>query len=119
MLWIDCTAAILAGVLVLAASSWLSSLYVLPRRLLIVTGAANIAYGIYSFSLARRTIRPRALITTLVTANALWAVVCAVIAANVAAEASLFGTAHFVGEGLFVGALAAQEWRHRERLLTA
>jgi len=34
-------------------------------------------------------------------------------------SASAFGLAHLIGEGVFVGGLAALEWGHRERLLDA
>jgi len=36
-----------------------------------------------------------------------------------AGGASVFGLAHLLGEGAFVGALATLEWRERERLLRA
>ena len=116
LLWVDCTAGIFAGVLVLAGSSWLSEFYALPRPLLAATGAANVAYGLFSFSLARRAARPRSLIVLLVVANALWAVFCVIVAAHFAATASLFGLAHLIGEAIVVGGLAVLEWRHREHL---
>jgi hypothetical protein len=119
LLWIDSGAALLAGVVVLALSGWLSELYALPRPLLLVMGAVNLAYGTYSGSLARRARRPYRLIVLLVAANATWAVLCGLAAVSLADTASMFGLAHLVGEGLFVGGLAALEWRERERLLFA
>jgi hypothetical protein len=116
LLWIDSRAALLAGVGVLALSGWLREVYALPRPLLLVMGVANLAYGTYSGALARRARRPYALLVLLVVANATWAVLCGVAAVALAGTASAFGLAHLVGEGVFVGALAALEWRERERL---
>ena len=76
LLWIDSSAALLAGGLVLALSGWLSKLHALPGGLLVLTGGVNLLYGSYSFSLAVRAQRPRVLITVLVVANLSWAAVC-------------------------------------------
>ena len=103
----------------LSLSSWLSDLYALPRVLLIGIGVVNLCYGAFSFSLARRARRPRPLIVLLVVANATWAVLCVLAAVLLAGQASAFGMAQLVGEGLFVGGLAALEWSQRERLLSA
>ena len=119
LLWVDCGAAFLAGLTVLSLSSWLGRVYALPRGLVVGMGAVNLAYGAYSFSLARRARRPRALIVLLVVANGAWAVRCLLAAARLAGTASPFGIAHLVGEGLFVGGLAALEWARREQLLRA
>lgn len=119
LLWIDCTAAALAGTAVLLLSGWLSELHALPRGLLLFTGAVNLLYATFSFTLATRARRPRALITLLVVANLSWAVVCLGLAAAFAGTATLFGLGHLVGEALFVGGLAALEWRWREELVVA
>lgn len=119
LLWVDCGAALLAGLVLLLLSSWLSQLYALPHGFLMGMGVANLAYGTYSLSLARRARRPRSLLVLLVVANATWAALCGLAAVRLAGTASAFGLAHLVGEGLFVGGLAALEWRRRERLLTA
>lgn len=116
LLWVDCIAGAVAGVLVLSLSPWLGRLYALPQSLLLFTGAANALYGSYSFSLARRDRRPMRLIAVLVSANAAWAVVCLVLTARYWQQASAFGIAHLVGEAGFVGGLAALEWRHRASL---
>jgi hypothetical protein len=116
LLWIDSGAGLGAGLVVLALSGWLSEVYALPRALLLGMGAANLAYGTYSGALARRARRPPGLILLLVVANAAWAVLCGVMAVRLAHSASVFGVAHLAGEGLFVGGLAALEWRERERL---
>lgn len=119
LLWVDCGAALLAAVVVVPLSGWLSQLYALPQGLLVGFGVVNLGYGTFSLSLARRARRPRSLIILLVLANATWAGVCGLTAALVAGSASAFGLAHLIGEGLFVGALAGLEWSQRERLLVA
>jgi hypothetical protein len=119
LLWVDCIAGAVAGALVLLLSAWLGRLYALPQSLLIFTGAASVLYGSYSFSLARRHQRPMHLIAVLVSANAAWAVVCLVLATRYWHQASAFGIAHLVGEAMFVGGLAALEWRHRASLTTS
>ncbi len=119
LLWIDCGAGALVGVVVLSLSGWLSVLHGLPRGVLVFTGAANLAYATYSFSLAVRDRPPRGLLYTLVAANAAWAVVCVALAAAFDGTATVFGLGHLVGEGAFVGGLAASEWAQRERLLAA
>jgi hypothetical protein len=120
LLWVDCTAAALAGVAVLALSGWLSRLYGLPRNLLLFIGGVNLLYGCYSFSLARRARRPRYLINLLVFANLAWAVVCVGLAVGVFwAHATPFGFGQLIGEAFFVGGLAALEWKHRDQLLVA
>lgn len=113
LLWGDSIAGLTAGALVLVLSAWLSALYRLPRWLIVFMALANVAYGAYSWSLARRSHRPSHLITRLVIANATWAVICLLTALAVARSASWFGLAHLVGESLFVGTLAAIEWRCR------
>ena len=119
LLWIDCTAGLLGGTLTLSLARWLSPLYALPVGLLVVMGVANLAYSAFSFSLARRRFRPRTLLALLVIANASWAGLCGLTAIVVAADATTFGLAHLILEGLFVVGLAGLEWRNREALLVA
>ncbi|MBZ2188833.1 hypothetical protein K8B33_06980 [Alcanivorax sp. JB21] len=116
VLWVDCTAAAIAGATVLLLSGWLSHLHLLPQELLVFIGGVNLTYGAYSFFLARQVARPIILINLLVFANAAWAVVCLGLAARFWGEASLWGIAHLVGEALFVGGLAALEWSQRQQL---
>lgn len=119
LLWIDCIAGALAGVMVLMFSGWLSGLHALPRELLLLNGAVNLLYASYSFSLARRPRRPRALINLLVFANLGWAVVCLWLVRVFAESATVFGIGHLFFEAVFVGGLAGLEWRWRNQLLTA
>jgi hypothetical protein len=103
----------------LTFSRWLSDLYAFPRGFLIAIGAANVAYGLYSFSLAIRLRRTRALIVFLVLANATWSVVCWVAVFIMMNSVSIYGIAHLVLEGTFVAALAGMEWKQRARLISA
>lgn len=119
LLWIDCTGGLVVGALVLAFAPWLSTLYAMPVGFVIVTGAANLAYGGFSFSLARRAVRPRWQLLLLVAANIGWAVFCAVATAVLSTQASRYGLAHLVIEGVYVGGLGLLEWKYLDALLTA
>lgn len=119
LLWIDCTGGVVAGVAVLTLSGWLSTLYRLPVDLVVTMGIANLVYGGFSFSLARRRTRPRALLLVLVAANLCWALFCAITTVIVATRASYFGLAHLILEGMYVGGLGMLEWKHRVALETA
>lgn len=119
LLWVDCSGAALAGVLVIAFRGWLSRLEGLPQELLLATGAVNLLYASYSFSLAVRPERPMLLITLLVFANLAWAMACLVLVALFSATATPYAFVHFVGEAIYVGGLALLEWRHRDSLLTS
>lgn len=116
LLRIDSIGGLIAGTLALSLSPWLSRLYAVPQSLVVGMGVANLAYGTMSGLLQRRAVRPPALIRLLVVANGLWAVLCLVTAVRLASTASVFGLAQLVGEGLYVGGLAALEWRAREAL---
>ncbi len=111
LLWIDCTAAAIAGTAMLLLSSWLSALQALPQELLQAIGIVNLVYAAYSFSLARRLRAPRGLIHGLVVANLLWALTCLGLALHFWSIATFWGIAHLVGEALFVGGLSLLEWR--------
>lgn len=119
LLWVDCSAGAVVGILVLALSVWLSKLYQLPHSFVLFMGGANLAYAAYSFSLARRATRPKALLWLLIAANLTWGVLCFWWAFSYWGTASVFGLAQLLGEGIFVGGLACVEWRWRELLLTA
>lgn len=118
ILWIDGLAALVAGMLVLLASGWLSPWYGLPKRLLLFIGAVNVLYGSYSTPLAARAVRPLKLIELLAGANLSWAIVCLVLATVYREASSVFGSAHLLGEALFVGTLGCLEWRWRRHLQT-
>lgn len=119
LLWVDCTAAALAGTIVLALNESLSDLYALPRGLLLFIGAVNCLYASYSFALAVRRTRPKHLIHLLIGANLTWSVVCLVLAFVFSEAATGFGLAQLIGEAIFVAGLATLEWTQRDQLLTA
>ncbi len=116
ILWLDCYGALLAGIVVLAASAWLADWYNLPLSLVIVLGIANIVYGAYSFSLATRRHRPLFLIQVLAVANILWAINCVILFGIWRESVSLFGSIHLLGEGAYVGVLGLLEWRWQNTL---
>lgn len=113
ILWVDCTAALLAGVVVVALSGWLSRLHSLPQTLLLFIGMVNLLYAAFTLTLALQARRPMVLIRLLVFANATWGIACLGIAAYFWTQASIFGIAHLVGEAAFVSGLATIEWRQR------
>jgi hypothetical protein len=118
LLWIDCLGGLVVGVLVFTLSSWLSGFYAMPEPFVIALGAANLTYGAFSLSLARRTVRPRALLLLLIGANLAWAVFCVIASIILAAQASAYGLALLLFEGVFVGGLGLLEWRFLDALLT-
>jgi hypothetical protein len=118
LLWIDCIAGALAGVLVLLFSEWLSRCYSLPPEILYFMGLVNLLYATYSFSLAKRCARPKGLILLLAPANGAWALACLGLATHFFETATFLGIALLVGEAIFVGALASFEWKWRDQLLS-
>ena len=110
---IDGIAGLTAGVFVLLHVGRLSNLYDLPNWLVSANGIANLAYGTYSSILASFTKRPLVSIAVLATANLIWGIVCLITAGIFFRSATVFGFAHAVFEGLFVGGLGLLEWRFR------
>lgn len=119
VLWIDCSAAALAGVAVILLCDWLSAIYALPRALLFFIGVMNLVYASYSFTLAKWTYRPQSMIGLLVVGNLLWAAVCLGLAFYFWPLATIWGLGHLIGEAIFVGGLATLEWRWRAHLCPA
>lgn len=118
LLWIDCAGGLTVGAFVLNFTDWLAALYAFPVELVRVMGTANLLYGAFSLSLARRAVRPRALLVLLVSANITWAVLCAAAVVVLAAHASRIGLATLLFESVYVGGLGALEWKHRALLGT-
>ena len=111
LLWFDCSAAALAGVTMLALAGPLARLLELPTALFVCNGLVNLAYGGYSFSLARQRAPGRGWVKALVAANLTWAAVCLAIALYFGAGGNWLGAGYLLGEGIFVGALAMVEAR--------
>ncbi|MES2947352.1 MAG: hypothetical protein V4858_02315 [Pseudomonadota bacterium] len=117
LLWIDCTAGALAGLVMLTLTTPLSHLHALPHDLLLFMGMVNLLYASFSFFLATRGKRPMPLIKLLVAGNGFWSLVCVCLAVVFADTATLFGLGHLIAEAIFVGSLAGLEWRWRALLL--
>ncbi|MEO0857851.1 MAG: hypothetical protein AAFY55_13490 [Bacteroidota bacterium] len=118
LLWIDCSGALAVGVLVLALSGWLADLHGLPRSVLLFTGVMNLVYGSFSLSLARRTVRPKPLLSLLASANMAWPLVCIALVVLHRATIGPTGLLHLLGEAIYVGGLGFVEWRSRDLLTT-
>ena len=114
--WLDGLSASIAGVAVLWLRATLAELYALPVVLITFIGAVNVAYSTLGLTLAVRARRSATMIAALAIANGAWAIFCGVLAANVAQRAHALGLAHVLGEGLYVAALGAVEWRNRHAL---
>lgn len=111
LLWFDCIAAGIAGVAMLALSGLLAPRFGVPREVLMTTALVNLAYGAFSFSLARQPEVPRSRVRALIVANFTWTAVCVGLAAFFAGPGSWLGAGFILGEGVFVGALAVVEAR--------
>ena len=111
LLWLDCTAAGLVGVAMLALSGPLAGWFAVPRAVLVGMAVTNLIYGAFSYSLARQSEAPRARVRALVLANFAWAAICAGLAAFLAGPESWLGASYILGEGMVVGTLAAVEAR--------
>ncbi|MEL7361065.1 MAG: hypothetical protein AAFN13_03260 [Bacteroidota bacterium] len=119
LLWIDCTGALVVGVLVLALSGWLADLHGLPRSVLLFTGVMNLVYGSFSLSLARRAVRSRPLLSLLASANMAWPLVCVALVVVYRGTIGPTGLLHLLGEAVYVGGLGFIEWQSRDVLATA
>ncbi len=115
--WIDATAALSAGILMLVLCPIVSQFYALPSEFLTLNGVVSVLYSAIGWTLGARRPRSASLLYFLIAANATWAVFCLASAAQFASRASVFGLAHLVLEAAFVSALAAVEWRHRRAIL--
>lgn len=115
--WIDGFAALAVGTLLLALRSVLAGFYGLSLELVTLVGVFNVIYAAPGLSLGALRTRPAWLLRCLIVANLAWVVACIVIAARVWSSARVFGLAHIIGEGLFVGGLALLEARHWREIL--
>jgi hypothetical protein len=95
----------------LALGGLLASLLGLPLALVVFNGLVNLAYGGFSFSLARQSSPPRRWVRALVAANLSWAGVCVLMALHFARPGSWLGASCILAEGVFVGVLATVEAR--------
>lgn len=113
ILWADFTAGTTAGAFVLSLSTWLESIYAIPRLLLLFMGTAGLLYASLAIALASRSVPPPPLVALLGSANLVWAAVCVLIALTLFSSASWLGLAHLVVEAAFVSWLGVTELRLR------
>ena len=111
LLWFDCAAAAIAGMAMLALAGLLASLFGLPRAVVVFIGLVNLAYGAFSYSLARQPSPARGRVRALVVANLVWVGVCVLTALFFAGPGSWPGASYMLAEGVFVGVLATVEAR--------
>ncbi len=88
-------------------------LFQFPAPLYYTIAAANLSYGTFSLALALRSRRRIGFISALAIANAIWGVICLVIAVSIFGRASIFGMMHVLAECALVLWLAHMEWTHR------
>lgn len=115
LLWLDSGAGCTVGTVVLTLHEWLSELWGFQPELVLVLGAANLGYGCYSGSLARRAWRdmrvPILAIDVLVIANLAWAIICLVLMVLTWEISKPLGVAQLALEAVFVGGLGLVERR--------
>lgn len=119
LLWIDCSAGATVGLVVLLLHGWVAELYGLPLGITLFIGAANLGYGVFSWTLALQRLRSFLQFKVLVGANLLWAALCLLLAIWFWGQASALGMAHLILEFLFVGGLGILEWMYRDCLSLA
>ena len=118
LLWVDCIGGLVVGFVVLVFCQLISSWENLPLETVVLTGAANLAYGVYSLFVTTRKKRPLILVKMLAIANITWLLVCVAIAAMYWRQISLIGIVHVIGEGIYVAGLGFVEWKMKESLVT-
>ncbi|MCY6413656.1 hypothetical protein QTA56_16210 [Acinetobacter sp. VNH17] len=116
ILWVDCGAAAFVGVVVLLAAQWLSSLYHLPKKVVIFIGCVNLLYACYSFLLVNYKRRSIILVNILVVANSIWVLICLILLWMFKEKVTIFAIMHILGEAIFVGVLARLEYLWRVQL---
>ena len=116
ILWVDCIGGLVVGFVVLVFCQLISSWENLPLATVVLMGAANLAYGVYSLFVTTRKKRPLILVKMLAIANMAWLLVCVVIAVIYWSQISPIGFVHVIGEGIFVAGLGFVEWKMKESL---
>jgi hypothetical protein len=104
-----------AAVLQLAAADWLVGTLMLPRPLLVETGAFLVAYTILLVVLARSARLPAAVVATIVLGNVAWAVACVALVAAGAFPLTGLGVAFLIVQALAVLVFAALEYAGLKR----
>lgn len=109
----DFAAGAVVGCALLTLSTWLESVYAIPRMLILVMGSAGLLYASLALSLLFRPVPSPRLVAVLGLANLMWAVFCVVAAILLFRSASWLGLAHLALEAGFVSWLGVTELRLR------
>jgi hypothetical protein len=115
LLRVDAGGALLAGLVVVPFAAPIAALHGLPTEVVRGVGLVNLAYAAYggrlAWGLSRGRAPSRRAVLGLIVGNAAWPCVCVAIALTYRAVMGPTGFAHVLGEGLYVGTLAALERR--------
>ena len=117
--WFDGSAALVAAILVLVARSQLSAFYGVSECWLVVLGGVNMLYAAGALTFAAQARRSAEWLATLVFANAIWSVVCAILCVYLSLHGQVLAAVHMTLEGAFVLFLARLERRYRGDILTS
>ena len=117
ILWLDCLGGLSVGAILLVLQQQIARWDGLPSHLVLVLAVANLTYGSFSLLVTLRRQRSANLVPVLAIANMLWFFVCGAIVAYYWPDISLFGIAHVLGEGVYVGCLGYTEWQWRRTLV--
>lgn len=111
LLWVDCLAALSAGLFLLLFKSQLSPFFNLPESLLTNLMIVAFCFFCYSFYLANQSSPPKILLKTLVLGNSVYASICLFLLVFFYKTATIFGVIYFIIDVLIVGLLAVLEWK--------
>ncbi|MFY7856609.1 MAG: hypothetical protein ACOVQT_10755 [Rubrivivax sp.] len=109
----DCVAGLTVGSVGLALTGFgvLGEVLGLSQTVLFVVGGANVLYGLFAGSILLLPGPQTGRIALLIAANFVWCAACLLMVALHAHSASMLGWVYLLGEAVFVGGLAALEWR--------
>jgi hypothetical protein len=110
LLWIDCSAAFVAGLFLLVFKSKLAPFFNVTEDLLTNLMCIAFTFGCYSFYLANQKINAQKMLNILVLGNSLYSVFCLGILFSNYKTANVFGVGYFLFDALVVGFLAFLEW---------
>ncbi|MBE7439616.1 MAG: hypothetical protein HS115_14260 [Spirochaetales bacterium] len=110
ILWVDGSAGLVAGIVLLAFHPFWAELTGLPRWLLVFQGCANFVYAAFAYFLAARRGQPRIGLFVLVGGNLAYALLAAVFLIVFFPVCTAWGVLLFTAEVLVVGGLGILEW---------
>jgi hypothetical protein len=110
LLWIDCSAAFVAGLFLFVFKSKLAPFFNLTEDLLTNLMCIAFTFGCYSFYLANQESNSKKMLTILVLGNSFYAVICLGLLLSNYKTANVFGVGYFLFDAFVVGLLAFLEW---------